>query len=50
MTQNSTPQPQGPSTYTLDFIRQFARTYKPHTTLGTPCIVHYDAPKTLGEC
>lgn len=50
MTQISTPQLQGPSSHTIDFIRQFARNYKPQTTNAKCGIVLYDAPKTLGEC
>lgn len=50
MTQISTPQPQGPSSRTIEFIRKFARNYQPQTTVAKSSVMLYDAPKTLGEC
>lgn len=50
MMQISTTQHQGPSSHAIDFIRQFARSYKPQNIASECKIVLYDAPKTLGEC
>lgn len=50
MTQISTPSIQGPSTQTLDFLRQFARTYKPQRHVGKYIITHWNEGKNLGEC
>lgn len=50
MTQISTPAPKGPQPETLDFIRKFARNYRPKRAIGKFCILIEDHSKALGEC
>lgn len=51
MTQISTLSNQGPSAETLDFLMNFARSYKPKKQLGKYVDVLLEPPgKALGEC
>ncbi|GEM_PF-3604897 len=49
MTQNSTPS-SGPSAASLDFIRRFAREYKPESHKGKTIIFQMGETKPLGIC
>lgn len=50
MTQTFTPTSQGPSAQTIDFLRQFARSYKPQRRIGKYIILRADEGKAIGEC
>lgn len=50
MTQTFTPSTKGPSAQTIDFIRQFARTFKPERRIGNYVILHAEDDKVLGVC
>lgn len=50
MTQTFTPTSQGPSAQTIDFVRQFARTFKPKRRIGKYVILRAEDGKVLDEC
>lgn len=50
MTQISTPTTQGPSAQTLEFLKKFARSYRPGHQVGKYVITATGEVKPLGVC